>query len=195
MEFCLEVNKEVEYLLSDAVTVGSCFLFTSVILSVKLEELLHGVLLEEVAVSGKFISDVLSADLSQSTSLSVVGECTSDILSKELDDLKGVLVISEGFNEKGIGETSHLGEVFDAVGDFSKSAFSPSYPSVGVFDLGFDVFSGGSGIVEVILVDVGDLGEFSDDISTDLFVSGVLLIGGNLDIKVFCLEVSKEIVD
>jgi hypothetical protein len=159
-----------------------------------LEELLHGFLLEEVAISGEFISDVLGADLCQSTCLSIVGEGTSDILSKESDDLKSVLVVSKGLNEEGVGEASHLSKACNSLGDLSKSALSPYYPSVGISNLGFDVFSGGLGIVEVILIDVSYHSQFGDDVGTDLFVGRVLLISGYLNIQVFGLKVSQQIV-
>lgn len=46
-----------------------------------------------------------------------------------------------------------------------------------------------------MLVDVGNVGEISDDSGTDVFVSNVLLVSNDLNLDVLGLEVSEHVVD
>lgn len=178
-------------MLSDAVSMG---LSSDGFLGGQLGEFLDGILLEDVAVLGEFISDVGDLGLDESGS-GVVGEGTSDVLSEDSNDLEGFLMVSNGLNEESIGETSHVLELFSSSCDLGKSVVGPVDPAVGILDLLFNVLSVDSGVFKVVLVDVGDLSDFSDGSLSDFFVSGVLLVSSNLNVQVFGLEISEEIVN
>jgi hypothetical protein len=60
------------------------------------------------------------------------------------------------------------------------------------------------GVVPVVLVNVGNVGQITDDLGSDVyeiinwmgtFVSDVLVVSLHLDLDVLCLEVSEEVVD
>jgi len=68
---------------------------------------------------------------------------------------------------------------------------SPVDPAGGVSDFLINVVSVGFGLVEVVLVDVGHLGQVRNDSRRDLLVGAVLLVGSHLGLEVLGLEVAE----
>jgi L-cystine uptake protein TcyP (sodium:dicarboxylate symporter family) len=104
-------------------------------------------------------------------------------------------VVLEGLDEESVGVASLVGKLGGSSGDFGEPVLGPVLPADGVSDFLVDMLSVGFGLVEVGLVDVGNLGQIADHSGGDLFVSAVLLVSGNLDLEVLGLEVSQEVVD
>jgi hypothetical protein len=73
----------------------------------QLKEGLLGLFVEEGAVVGQSVGDVVHVDLSEGTTSQVA----ADILSQESDDFEGIRVVLEGLDEQGIGVASLVGQL------------------------------------------------------------------------------------
>jgi len=158
----------------------------------KLSELSDGILLENVAVHLKFISNVLSVNLGKA---GLSSEVTAQVLLKVSNNFNSVAVVLEGLNEESVGITSVFRELFSSSFDFFKSVGSPSLPSFKVEDLFFNVFNVSLGSLPVVLVDVRNKSQITNGLGTNSFISLVLSISSNLSFKVFSLKISEEIVN
>jgi hypothetical protein len=72
---------------------------------------------------------------------------------------------------------------------------SPVDPTDGVSDFLVNVFSVGFGFVEVGFVDVANSSQVGDNFGGNLFVGGVLLVGGDLGLEVLGFQVPEQIVN
>lgn len=59
----------------------------------------------------------------------------------------------------------------------------------------FNVLSEGACIFPILFVDVNNLSHLSNGITSILFISGVLLVSSDLDVQVFGLEITEEIIN
>ena len=78
-------------------------------------------------------------------------------------------MVLEGLNEQGVGVASLLTEFICSSLDFDETAFSPYLPMLNVEDLLFDRCSVVLSLLPVGLVNVGDLGQLGDGVSSDGF--------------------------
>lgn len=161
-------------------------------MSSKLSKLSDSILLENVAVHLKFISNVLSVNLGKA---GLSSEVTAQVLLKVSNNFNSVAVVLEGLNEESVGITSVFRELFSSSFDFFKSVGSPSLPSFKVEDLFFNVFNVSLGSLPVVLVDVRNKSQITNGLGTNSFISLVLSISSNLSFKVFSLKISEEIVN
>jgi hypothetical protein len=162
-----------------------------VLLGSKLGELLDGISLEEVAVHGESISNV-GADLGEWAGL--VGEVSTKVLLKEGHDFEGILMVLDGLNEESVGVTSLVWKFLRSAGDFTKSVVGPINPVQRVSQLAFQILSVVFSVLPVLLVDVSNVSEITNDSGTNVFVSSVLLVSSDLHLDVFSLEVSEHVV-
>lgn len=144
------------------------------VLGSELHELLHLLLVEQVAVHGESFGHVDRSDLSEATGF--VGKITTNVALEELDYLDGIGMVFEGFNEEAIGETSLVLKFLCLSLDLSKSTFSPLQPTVSLTDLVVNGISVDLSVIEVLLVDVSDLGELTNNVFSGSFIGRVLLV-------------------
>jgi len=87
-----------------------------------------------VAVHGEAVGDIL--DLGELAWL--VGEVTTKVLLKEGNDLKSILMVLDGLDEKLVGVASLVFELFRAAGDLNESVLGPVGPLDVFSDLALD---------------------------------------------------------
>lgn len=191
VELAFNGGEDLIDLVSDGIGLLGSQVFS--LLGSQLHELLHGVLLEEVAVHGESLSNVGGGDFSEAAGL--VGEVSTDVMLQELNDFNGIRVVLEGLDEETIGKTSLILEFVGLSLDLSESSFSPLEPLVGLSDLVIDAVSVSLSSEPVVLVDVDDFGELADDFSTIFLIGSVLVISSDLDLEVLALEVSEQVID
>jgi len=129
-----------------------------------LEELFHGVDLEEVLVLGELVGEgtfLLGEDWGLTGSLGSV-----ELGSEDGNGVEGVLVLLELLDEQLVGLTSGDVELDELGGDGSKSVIDPLEMVVGVLDLGLNPFSVLSGIFGDFSVSVGNSGQVGDGSGT-----------------------------
>jgi len=146
-ELSFKINKNVIDLLSDIITIG--FILREV--SSKLSKLSNSILLEDVAVHLKFISNILSANLGKAW---LSSEVTAQVLLKMSNNFNSITVVLEGFNEKSVSITSVFRKLFSSSFNFLKSVFSPLLPSFNIKDLFFNIFNVSLSSLPVVLVNI-----------------------------------------
>jgi len=92
-----------------------------------------------------------------------------EILLQELDNFEGVLVVLDGLDEQAVGVASLIGEFLRSAGDLGKSVVGPLNPVEGFSQLLLQILSVVLGINPVLLVDVGNVGQVTDDSGTDVY--------------------------
>jgi hypothetical protein len=135
-----------------------------------LEELFHGVDLEEMFVLREFVGEGtfgLGEDWGLSGGLSSV-----ELGSEDGDGVKGVLVLLKLLDEELVGLASGDVELDELGGNGGESVIDPFEMVVRVLDLGLNPFSVLSGIFGDFSVSVGNSGEVGDGLGTvDLLLS------------------------
>jgi hypothetical protein len=135
-----------------------------------LEELFHGVDLEEVFVLRELVGEGtfgLGEDWGLSGGLSSV-----ELGSEDGDGVKGVLVLLKLLDEELVGLASGDVELDELGGNGGESVIDPFEMVVRVLDLGLNPFSVLSGIFGDFSVSVGNSGEVGDGLGTvDLLLS------------------------
>jgi len=155
-----------------------------------LGELLEGVGVEEVSVSGELAGGVLELGKVDVSSAAV--NDGGDVLSQESDDLEGLVVLLEGLDEHKIGVASLFSEGFSSLVDVNASVVDPRQVFGGDLDLVFDVLSVSGGFVTNGLVGVGDPGQVRDLFAELGFLGPVDLVSVSLGVNVGLLKVSQE---
>jgi hypothetical protein len=129
-----------------------------------LEELFHGVNLEEMFVLRELVGEgtfLLSEDWSLTGGLSSV-----EFSSENGDGIESVLVLLKLLDEKLVGFTSGNVKLDELGSDGSESVIDPFEMVVGILDLSFDPFSVLGGIFGDFSVSVGNSGEIGNGLGT-----------------------------
>jgi hypothetical protein len=97
-------------------------------------------------------------------------------LLEKLNHLEGIHMGLEGLDKQTIGIASLVKKFLGLAGNLSKAAMSPVDPVDGVCDLLVDVVTVFFSLIEVALVDCGNIGKLTNKALAHLLVTGVLVI-------------------
>jgi len=158
-----EVEEDVEDLLGNIIT-GLLLLGEA---GGELEELGHGIVLEDMSELSELIGNGCGGNLDEGGGGS--GEVPTEVVFQKVDDVEGISVVLEGFNEEGIGVASLFSECLGFSLHLYEASFSPNLPGLDVLNLGGNAIGVSLSLNEDGLVHVGNGGEGLNGSSSDLF--------------------------
>ena len=153
-----------------------------------LEELFHGVGLEEVLVLGEFARETFLLDFSEDGGALTSGLRSEELSSDDLDGVKSVLMFLELLDEELVGLASGDVELIKFGSDGLDSVVDPFEVGVGVGHFGLEPFSS----LDLLLVD-GDIGvPDAGELGNGSLEVDLLLVPTFLMVNLFLLDGVSE---